>query len=104
MTGKESMIELLHEVWEDTDGGSLEVCPVSARSDTLRQTTQPKSRLVHQFYAPSYNSAMQLYYDWAELGDYIPVSGIDDHFYTASELFEQQSYLRIRDAATRGST
>ena len=94
------MVDLLHEIWEDQEGGGIgrEMCVVSAKTDEQRRTITPESRLVHSFYAPSYNNAMQRFYDWCGHGTYKPMDGPDD-IYSESDLAEQQSYLRIRNAS-----
>ena len=90
------MAELLHEVWESPEDKSLEMCRVSPEADRFRRKAFPKCRLVYQFYAPSYNSAMQAFYDWANYGTYVPVSEVADKVYATSHLIKQKAYLQTR--------
>jgi hypothetical protein len=94
------MVDLLHEIWEELDDQAIshEVCAVSAEGDERRRTISPESRLVHSFYAASYNSAMQHFNDWRGYGTYKPMDG-PDTIYSASDLAKQQRYLRIRNVS-----
>jgi hypothetical protein len=41
---------------------------------------------------------MQRYHDRLGYGEYHPVVGLPDHFYTDEEAAEQEAYLRVRGA------
>ncbi|HEX4736380.1 MAG TPA: hypothetical protein VH331_02340 [Allosphingosinicella sp.] len=88
------MPDLLHEYWEDEDGGTFG--PVSMDGDRLRLTVTPGERFVFSLWAPSQHRAMQLYQERLGYGDYVPVDGVPDHFYTDEEAAEQETYLRTR--------
>lgn len=88
------MPKLLHEYWENEDGGSFG--PVRAETDQLRPILRPDARHVFSLHAASYYEAAQLYNDHLGYGDYVPAEGIADHFYTEEEAAEQQAYLKVR--------
>ena len=73
------MPDLLHEFWENEDGG--EFGAVKEHNDRLRPTVTPNARLVFSLYASSWHQAMQLYHERLDYGDYRP-EGLPDHFYT----------------------
>lgn len=89
------MPDLLHEYWENEDGG--EFGPVQERNDTLRPTLMPNARLVFSLRASTWHQAMQLRNKRLDYGDYVPVEGLSDHIYTDAEVAEQDTYLRIRN-------
>jgi len=88
------MPELLHEYWENDDGGSFG--PVRERDDQLRPTLLPDARFVFSLRASSWHQAMQAHNERLGYGDYRPMDGIPNHFYTDEEAIEQASYLRFR--------
>ncbi len=88
------MPELLHEYWESGHGG--EFGPVRERSDQLRPGLTPHARRVFELRASSWYEAMQLYNEQLDYGDYVPVEGLDDHFYTDEEAAQQEAYLAVR--------
>jgi hypothetical protein len=90
------MPDLLHEYWENEDGG--ECGAVRERSDQLRPTLTPGARLVFSLRASSWHQAMQLYHDRLGYGEYRPIPDVPDTFYTDEEAAEQDAYLRRRDA------
>ena len=53
------MPELLHEYWENDQGG--EFGPVRQRGDELRPSLTPNSRKVFELHASSWYEAMRLY-------------------------------------------
>lgn len=89
------MPDLLHEYWENEDGG--EFGPVRERSDRLRPTLTPRAKLVFSLKASSWHQAMQLYQERLGYGDYTPTEGVPDHFYTDEEATEQNAYLQVRN-------
>lgn len=90
------MADLLHEYWENDDGG--EFGPVQERNDQLRPTLTPGARLVFSLRASSWHRAMQLHYERLGYGDYQPAEGVPDHIYSEEEVVEQDAYLRVRNA------
>jgi len=91
------MPELLHEYWENEDGG--EFSPVRERSDQLRSTLTPGARYAFSLRASSWHQAMQLYQDRLGYGEYRPVEGVPDYVYTDEEAAEQDAYLSARNVA-----
>lgn len=89
------MPDLLHEYWENDDGGEFSL--VRERGDQLRPTLMPGARHVFSLRASSWHQAMQLYHDRLGYGEYRPVEGAPDHFYTDEEAAEQDAYLRVRN-------
>jgi hypothetical protein len=89
------MPDLLHEYWENEDGGEFSL--VRERGDQLRPTLTPDARHVFSLRASSWHQAMQLYHDRLGYGEYRPVEGVPDHFYTDQEAAEQDAYLRVRN-------
>ncbi len=57
----------------------------------------PSARHVFSLWASSWHQAMQLYQERLGFGEYRPVGGIPDHFYTDEEAVEQENYLRFRN-------
>ncbi len=88
------MPELLHEYWENDQGG--EFGPVRQRADELRQSLTPNSRKVFELQASSWYEAMRLYNARLDYGAYVPPEGIDDHVYTDNEAAQQEAYLAVR--------
>lgn len=88
------MLLLLHEYWEDEDGGEFSV--VHERMDELRPRLMPNARLVFSLYASSWFEARQLEYDRLEYGRYPIPEGIPDQIYTTEQAAEQDAYLRRR--------
>jgi hypothetical protein len=88
------MPDLLHEYWENDDGG--EFGPVRERSDQLRPTLTLNARHVFSLRAPSWHQAMRLHHERLGYGQYCPADGIADHFYTDEEAAEQEAYLQLR--------
>lgn len=91
------MPALLHEYWENEDGGSFG--PVRERDDQQRPTLMPNASFVFSLFASSWHEAMQYYNERLGYGDYKPAEGVPDHFYTEQEMIEQDAYLRIRDVS-----
>jgi hypothetical protein len=92
------MPDLLHEYWEDEDGGG-EFGSVREHSDRIRPTVMPGARFIFSLRASSWYQAMQRYHERLDYGDYVPVDGVPDHFYTDEEAAEQEAYLRVRNAS-----
>lgn len=88
------MPKLLHEYWEDEDGGWFSA--VGELSDSSRETTSPGLSHVFSVWASSWHEAMQLYHDRRDFGEYHPAEGVPNNFYTAEEAAEQDAYLRGR--------
>lgn len=86
------MIEVLlaHEVWEDPDGASFEFGLPHPSLDAFRQQHEPNARRLHVIFAPSYNAAMQAYYERQGWGEYQPIEGVKDDVYTDAQRSEQQ--------------
>lgn len=91
------MPELLHEYWENEDGG--EFTAVQKRADETRPQLKPNARLVFDVWAASWQEAMQLRNERLGYGDYRPAEGVPDHFYTADEASEQAAYLQRRSVS-----
>ncbi len=91
------MPELLHEYWENEQGGQFG--PVRERSDKLRPSLTPNAHKVFELWAASWHQAMQLYNERLDYGDYVPADGVDDHLYTAEETAEQGAYLTVRNVS-----
>ncbi len=89
------MPDLLHEYWENDDGG--EFGPVRKHNDEVRAIVTPGARHVFSLRAAPWREAMQLYNDCLGYGEYRPVESVPDHFYTEEEAAEQHEYLRVRD-------
>jgi len=90
------MADLLHEYWENEDGG--EFSPVRKRTDQLRATLTPGARLAFSIRASSWHEAMRLYNERLGYGDYQPAEGVSDHIYSDEEVAEQDAYLLVRNA------
>ena len=88
------MAELLHEYWEDEDGGWYS--PVSARGDEQRAAIHLTARLVFSLYASSWKQAMQMRNERLDYGEYVPHPDMPDIFYTEDEREIQDAYLAIR--------
>ena len=89
---------LLHEYWENEDGDG-EFSPVRERNDQLRDKLVPGAHLAFGLYASSWFEACQLEYERLGYGDFIPPDDVPDHFYTAEEADEQETYLQRRALA-----
>lgn len=89
------MSDLLHEYWENEDGG--EFGPVRERSDRLRPEMTPRARRIFSLRASSWHQAMQLYHERLGYGDYRPADGEQDYLYTDDEATEQDAYLAVRN-------
>ena len=89
------MPELLHEYWENDDGGAFS--PVTELGDRQRPQLTPNSRLVFAVRASSWFEAMQRYQERLGYGDYTPPEDVPDHIYTDAEFAEQEAYLRTRE-------
>lgn len=88
------MPELLHEYWENDEGG--EFGPVGRRSDELRSHLTPDARKAFELRAPSWHEAMQLRNDRLGYSAYMPIQGVEDYVYTDEERAEQDAYLAVR--------
>ena len=89
------MTALLHEYWEgETGGGQFD--PVREHNDSVRPAIVPNARLVFSFHASSWFEAMQRFQELTDCGDYVPVEGVENHFYTDEEEREQNAYLDCR--------
>ena len=88
------MASLLHEYWENEDGGEFGV--LSEHNDRARSTIAPRARFVFSLRASSWHEAMQMYQERLDYGAYQGAE-VPDHFYTDEEEAEQQAYLAIRN-------
>ncbi|QJU59021.1 hypothetical protein HL653_15730 [Sphingomonas sp. AP4-R1] len=88
------MANLLHEYWENQNGG--EFGPVRERADQLRSILTPGARLVFSVHASSWHQAMRMHNDRLGYGEYQPTEGVPDHFYSEEEVAEQDAYLTNR--------
>ncbi|WP_309611949.1 hypothetical protein [Sphingomonas sp.] len=91
------MPDLLHEYWENDDGGQFG--PVRERDDQLRPTLVPDARLVFSLRASSWHQAMQSYNERLGYGDYNPIGDAPDSAYTEQEVAEQDAYLQTRNGS-----
>ena len=89
------MPKLLHEYWENEDGG--EFGPVQERADQMRPDLMPGSHFVFEIWASSWQQAMQTHNERLSYGDYQPADGVPDHFYTVEEQIAQDAYLLRRN-------
>lgn len=90
------MPDLLHEYWDDEDQAQGAFGPVSVHADRQRAALNPTARLLFSLRAASFNQAMKASYERLGYGDYVPVEGVHDHFYSEAERVEQDAYLRVR--------
>jgi len=88
------MPDLLHEFWENEDGGEFGL--VGERSDRLRPAITPNARRVFSLRASSWHQAMRLYNARLGYGEYRS-EGLPDTFYTDEAAAEQAAYLLVRD-------
>ncbi|WP_077147701.1 hypothetical protein [Sphingopyxis sp. KK2] len=89
------MPALLHEYWENADGGQFG--PVRECADGQRPKLLPDARLAFGLYASSWFEAQRLEYERLGYGDYTPPQDIPDYFYTAEDEAEQLAYLERRE-------
>lgn len=88
------MVDMLHEYWENEGGGDFG--PVRERNDELRPVLTPGARLIFSLRASSWHQAMRMHNERLGFGEYEPVEGEPDHFYTEEEAAEQGAYLSRR--------
>lgn len=88
------MPALLHEYWENDQGGEFAV--VQERADEIRPTLNPGARRVFEIWASSWREAMQARNARLGYGDYEPIDDAPDHFYTLDEAATQSAYLKRR--------
>ncbi len=87
------MATLLHEYWENDDGGQFGV--VSEHGDRVRPMITPNARLIFSLRASSWRQAMQMHNDRLDFGDYRS-DGAPNYTYTDEERTEQDAYLQVR--------
>jgi len=90
------MPDLLHEYWYEDEQAMGAFGPVREREDRRRAASEPKARLVFSLWAASFNQALQGRNERLGYGEYVPVEGVPDHFYSEAERAEQDAYLRVR--------
>ena len=90
------MPDLLHEYWDDEERAMGAFGPVSVHADRDRAASNPTARLLFSLRAASFHQAMQASYERLGYGEYVPVEGVPDHFYSEAEWMEQDAYLRVR--------
>lgn len=91
------MATLLFEIWEDREGGSLEMSPVSRQHDEARKSLSPNAVLLHTFRAGTDFEAPRTYHDLMGWAPWKPEpSWLESHF-TDDHAREQEAYLLVRD-------
>lgn len=90
------MPDLLHEYWYDEAQAMGAFGPVTVHADRERAASNPDARLLFSLRAASFNAALQGRNERLGYGDYMPVEGEPDHFYTEAQRAGQDAYLRVR--------
>ena len=92
----EDMASLLFEVWQNPEGSSFMMSPVSQQGDDQREKLDPGFILRHTFRASSDFEAPQTYYDLMGWGTWRPEPDWSERHFTDEEAREQELYLLVR--------
>jgi len=86
----------IHEIWlcPSDDGELLPSCiPFGPAGSSARELNEPGSVCIWLFFANSHFEAMQIYYQFNDLGEYTTSEQQDHQPYPESWYIEQQYYL-----------
>ena len=85
------VVQLLHQIWEDPDSASLELCVATRAREEQRRKLEPRARLLHSFHASSYLEAMDIYHEWNGWERYVPIPGFEYESYTEAQFRMQRA-------------
>lgn len=98
------MATLLFEIWEDREGGFLEMSPVSPQHDEMRKSLNPNAVLLHTFKASTDFEAPQTYHELMGWAPWKPEPSWLERTFTDDQSREQEEYLLVRGGNNEGKS
>jgi hypothetical protein len=82
------MSRIKHDIWQDPEGLTC-LCYSGKLGDESRSILEPKSKIIHSFYADSNFEAMTKYYEFMNWGVYTSEFEMDKTPYNLDKLKER---------------